>query len=257
MANDTASHGNNLAGRVVLITGAGRRLGAATARYLHAIGMNVVIHYHHSAFDARALADDLNTQRPNSAITLQADLLVHENLAPLIEQAAQQWNRLDALINNASAFYPTPLVTAPEQLHSQWNELMGSNLHAPFFLSTAAALHLQKTQGSIINLLDSNLNKPMTEHSIYLAAKAGLASLTRSLALELAPDIRVNAIAPGAILWPEADAAIDEAQKQKLLSGIPLNRTGTPNDIAQAIAYLLSAPYVSGHTLAIDGGRSI
>ncbi|PIE37124.1 MAG: pteridine reductase [Gammaproteobacteria bacterium] len=236
--------------RVILITGAAKRLGANTARYLHQRGYNIVLHYHRSRADADSLADELNQARANSAITVAADLL-DCNPAQLAEQAAGNWGRLDVLINNASSFYPTALEAISEQ---DWQALIGTNLKAPLQLSQACAKYLRQQQGCIINMIDIYHDRPMPGHVVYSIAKAGLAGLNRSLALELAPDVRVNGIAPGAILWPEHSDADHEA---RILRKIPLQRTGQADDIAQGIAYLIRAHYVTGHILPIDGGRSL
>lgn len=249
MAHDTA----NPSGAVALITGAARRLGAETARTLHAAGLNVVVHYQRSAVEADALVQTLNRQRPDSALALGADLHQQTARQKLVAEAAARWGRLDALINNASAFYPTPLAELTE---AQWAELAGSNLTAPLFLAQAAAPHLAKTGGCIINMLDANLARPLRDHPAYLAAKAGLAMLTRALARDLAPAVRVNGIAPGAILWPAAEP--DATEKDAILRGIPLARLGAPADIAGAIRFLVcDAPYITGQILAVDGGRSL
>lgn len=249
MAHDNAK----LADKTALITGGSRRLGAAIARTLHGAGMNVIIHYHRSAQAAKDLATDLNRQRSNSAISLKADLLHTTALAPMIVEATTQWNRLDLLVNNASTFYPTPLAKATE---TQWDDLMGTNFKAPFFLSQAAAPQLRKSHGSIINMVDIHAQRPMHEYSIYCAAKAGLVMLTRALAGELGPDVRVNGIAPGAILWSER--GIDETAKQKILARTALKRVGETADIAKAVLYLTrDAPYITGQIITVDGGRSI
>lgn len=249
MRHDTASR---LRGRVALVTGAGRRLGAATARVLHAAGMNVAVHYHRSAQPARRLVDELNEKRTRSALALRADLHHVTALTPMVEEVVQTWGQLDALVNNASGFYPTPVGSTSE---AQWDELLGSNLRGPYFLIQAAAPHLKKSRGVIVNLIDIHVDRPMRDHPAYIAAKAGLAGLTRALALDLAPEVRVNGIAPGAILWPER--APGEAEKKSIIDGIPLTRLGEPEDIAEAIRYLIAAPYVSGQILAVDGGRSL
>ena len=234
--------------KVVFITGAARRLGAHTARQLHHRGYNIVVHYHHSQHDADKLVTQLNQSRSNSAIALQGDLLSCD-LAQLAARAAQHWGRLDALINNASAFYPTSL---NEVNPAAWDELIGSNLKAPLFLSQHCAQYIQ--QGCIINMIDIHHSKAMPKHIIYSAAKAGLAGLTRSLALELAPRIRVNGVAPGAIMWPKQR---DKEHENRILGKIPLGRIGHAEDIAQAIQFLLEAPYITGQILNVDGGRSL
>jgi pteridine reductase len=239
--------------RVALVTGASRRIGAAIVRGLHAAGYRVLLHYHRSADEARQLAEELNAERPGSVVTQQADLDDTAALSGLVNQAIDAWGHLDALVNNASTFYPTPLGTVTE---SQWDALLGSNLKAPFFLCQAAAPQLARRQGAIVNLVDVYAERPLKGYPVYSIAKAGLAALTRSLAVELAPDIRVNGVAPGAILWPEQT---DGGQTQAdILARIPLARPGSPADIAGAVRFLLeSAPYVTGQIIAVDGGRSV
>lgn len=239
--------------KVVLVTGAARRIGAAIVTRLHKAGARVVIHYRGSAEEADALAAHLNDARENSAIALQADLLSVHKLPQLIDTAVTWGGRLDGLVNNASSFYPTPLGSINE---SQWEELVGSNLKAPLFLSQAAMLALQKSKGAIVNIVDIHAERPLRNHPVYGPAKAGLAMLTRSLAKDLAPDIRVNGVSPGAILWPE-DGMTAET-RQSILDQIPLQRTGTPEDIADCVLYLLrDARYVTGQIISVDGGRSI
>ena len=239
--------------RVALVTGASRRIGAAIVRGLHAAGYRVLLHYHRSADEARQLAEELNADRPGSIVTQQADLDDTAALSGLVNQAIDAWGRLDALINNASTFYPTPLGTVTE---SQWDALLGSNLKAPFFLCQAAAPQLARRQGAIVNLVDVYAERPLKGYPAYSIAKAGLAALTRSLAVELAPDVRVNGVAPGAILWPEQT---DGGQTQAdILARIPLARSGSPADIAGAVRFLLEgAHYVTGQIIAVDGGRTV
>jgi pteridine reductase len=239
--------------RVALVTGASRRIGAAIVRGLHAAGYRVLLHYHRSEDEARQLAEKLNADRPGSVVTQQADLDDTAALSGLVNQAVDAWGYLDALVNNASTFYPTPLGTVTE---SQWDALLGSNLKAPFFLCQAAAPQLARRQGAIVNLVDVYAERPLKDYPVYSIAKAGLAALTRSLAVELAPDIRVNGVAPGAILWPEQ---ADGGQTQTdILARIPLARSGSPADIAGAVRFLLEgAPYVTGQIIAVDGGRSV
>lgn len=239
---------------VVLITGAAKRIGACIARTLHFANYNVVIHYHHSQTEATALAKELNQLRPDSAITLRADLLNTAQLPDLIASAAQAWQRLDVLVNNASTFYPTPLGFVTEV---EWGDLLGSNVKAPFFLAQAAIPFLQQQKGNIINIVDIHVHRPLREHSVYCIAKAGLEMLTRSLAKELAPGIRVNGISPGAIIWPEGQNEVDPATQAKIIANIPLHRIGDPQDIADAAKFLLAHQYVTGQVIAIDGGKSI
>lgn len=240
---------------VALLTGAARRIGATTARTLHAAGYRVAIHYRNSRQDAETLCDELNTRRPESAVALQADLGQVKEIEQLAQNALKQWGRIDALINNASSFYPTPVGKANED---QWNDLMGSNLKAPFFLAQALATPLRKTRGAIISIADIHADRPLKNHPIYCAAKAGNVMLTKSLAREFAPKVRVNGIAPGAILWPEQEAELDDDGKATILDRVPLNRPGDPQDIADTILFLLTrAPYITGQIIAVDGGRSV
>lgn len=237
---------------VVLITGAAHRIGATTAKLLHQNGMNIVLHYRGSREQAQAVQKELNDLRENSVILIQADLHITNGLPALIEESVKAWGRLDVLINNASSFYPTKMEKATED---QWDDLMGSNLKAPFFLSQAAAPHLKKNNGCIINIVDIHADRPLKTFPIYSMAKAGLAMMTKSLACELGPEIRVNAVAPGAILWPEN---LDEVAKQRIVSRTFLKRQGEPNDISKTILYLIKdAGYVTGQIIAVDGGRSL
>lgn len=240
-------------GQAVLVTGAARRIGAAIARALHREGYRVIVHYHRSAAEGEALVEEFNRIRPDSARPLRADLSETAQIEALAETAARFWGGLYGLVNNASAFYPTPLGTVTE---SQWEDLLNSNLKAPFFLSQAAAVHLRRQQGGIVNLVDIYAERPSRGHAVYSVAKAGLAALTRALAVELAPEVRVNGVAPGAILWPEHET--NDSEQAQILARVPLGRTGTPSDIAQAVLFLLgAAPYVTGQILAVDGGRSL
>ena len=244
---------DGLEGRVVLITSAARRLGAAMARGFHAEGANVGIHFHRSRQEAEQLMAELNRARAGSAVAFGADLLDTASLAGLVAQVQEAFGRLDILVNNASSFYPTPLggVSA-----SQWEDLMGTNLRAPFFLAQAAAPALRAGEGLILNMVDIHAQRPLPDHAIYSSAKAGLAMLTRALARELGPEIRVNGIAPGPILWPEA--GMDESLKAQIVSKTLLKRSGCPRDIVRAALFFAKdAPYVTGQILAIDGGRSV
>ena len=238
--------------KVVLITGAAHRIGATTAKLLHQQGMNIVLHYRSSRDAAQKLQNELNEIRENSVILIQADLHLTSGLYALIEAAVKTWNRLDVLINNASSFYPTQMGKTTEE---QWDDLLGSNLKAPFFLSQAASPYLKKHQGCIVNIVDIHAERPLKGYPIYSMAKAGLVMMTKSLACELGPDIRVNAVAPGAILWPEN---LDQVAKQRIISRTFLKRQGEPNDIAKAILYLVKdAGYMTGQILSVDGGRSL
>lgn len=242
-----------LEGKTALITGGVRRIGAAIAHILHDAGMNLALHYRSSVADAERLRDELNQRRSESVILLQGNLLDTSRLPALVEQAANRWQRLDLLVNNASSFYPTPVSTATE---AQWDELMGSNLKAPFFLSQAAATHLRAVCGSIINIVDIHAERPMSRHTLYCAAKAGLVMLTKSLARELGPEIRVNGIAPGAILWPEA--GVSETLQSYILSRVALRRLGQPEHIARTLLFLVrDGGYITGQIIAVDGGRSL
>ncbi len=238
---------------VALVTGAARRIGASIARTLHGAGMNVALHYLRSRAAAETLREELEAQRPDSVTALRADLRDTASLEPLVACATQRWRRLDLLVNNASSFYPTPLAEATE---AQWNDLMDTNLKAPFFLARAAAPALRRTGGSIVNIVDIHAERPLAGHPIYCVAKAGLTMLTRSLARELGPAVRVNAIAPGAILWPESGVGSDH--RRRVLAGVPLGRTGEPGEVARAVLFLArDGSYITGQVLAVDGGRTV
>jgi pteridine reductase len=239
--------------QVVLITGGARRVGAEIARTLHAAGANVFIHYRASAAAAIALADEFNKARPHSAAIHAAHLMNAEAPDKLVAAALLEFGRLDILINNASSFYPTPVGQISQP---QWDDLIGSNLKAPLFLSQAAAPSLRASQGLIINMIDIHALRPLRAHLVYSVAKAGLAMLTRALARELGPEVRVNGIAPGPVLWPEGD--MDEALKREIIDKTALKRHGTARDVARAALFLAKdAPYVTGQIIAVDGGRSI
>jgi pteridine reductase len=241
-----------LEGRTALVTGAAKRLGAATARRLHAEGMNLLLHYNKSEADAVKLCAELNALRKDSAAVAQADLGNIQGLDSLVK-AALQWDGLDVLVNNASSFRPTPFGSVVED---DWEELMASNLKAPFFLSQAAAVHLKKNHGSIVNMVDIHARRPLKDHTVYCAAKAGLAMLTLSLAKELGPEVRVNGVSPGPVLWP--DAGLDAVTKKSILEATALKRKGSPEDVAGAVLYLVrDAEYVTGQIIAVDGGRSL
>jgi pteridine reductase len=244
---------NNLNGKVALITGAARRIGAAIATTLHRNGANIAVHYRKSSADAEVLAERLNTGRSDSAALFQADLNDTEALPSLVEKVVAWHGTLDVLVNNASSFYPTP---PGEITQAHWDDLVGSNLKAPLFLSQAALPALREAGGAIINLIDVHAQRPLRNHAVYGSAKAGLAMLTRSLAKDLAPEVRVNGVSPGAILWPEN--GMDDATRETILKQIPLARSGQPEDIAGCVLYLVrDATYVTGQIIAIDGGRSI
>ena len=239
--------------KVALITGAARRIGAAIARRLHADGYDLALHYRHSQAEMDALLAELNGVRAGSAISLHADLAEFDRLPELVAKTVGHFGRLDALVNNASGFYPTPIGTATP---SQWDELFASNARAPLFLSQAAAPHLRAAHGGIVNLADIHGEKPLANHPIYCMAKAALLMLTKSLATDLAPEVRVNAIAPGAILWPDHHG--DEAAQAAMLARTPLPRLGTLEEIAAVVAWLLDdASYVTGQTIHVDGGRHL
>jgi len=239
--------------KVVLITGAAHRIGAMTARKLHSAGANIILHYLSSRLAAEALQLELNNKRKDSAHIVQGDILQYTNLKKIIDDSCSVWSRLDVLINNASIFYPSPIGVVDERA---WDELMGSNLKAPFFLAQAAAPHLKLRNGCIVNIVDIHADRPLKVYPVYSIAKAGLVMLTKAMACELGPEIRVNAVAPGAILWPEAE--MEEAVKQRIISRTLLKRQGDPSDIANAIYFLVKdGGYVSGQVLTVDGGRSI
>jgi len=237
----------------VLITGGAARIGARIARKLHQANMNIIIHYRRSDIRAKALAEELNAGRANSAATVQGDLLERGSIDRVIGEAAAFNNRLDALINNASTFYPT---TIGEVTEKQWNDLIGTNMKVPFFLSQAADPWLKKSRGCIVNLVDIHALRPKKGYLVYSIAKAANAMLVKSLALELGPEIRVNGVAPGVILWPEHD--ISDAEKEEVLSRIALQRPGDPDDIADTVAFLVTGPdYITGQIIAVDGGRTV
>lgn len=242
-----------LAGHCVLVTGGAKRLGAAIGRRLHAAGANVVVHFNQSQPAADALVAELERSRAGSALAVRADLHDVERLPALVDAALARFGRLDVLVNNASTFYPTPVgsITA-----AQFDDLVGTNLRAPLFLSQAAAPALREARGLIINMVDIHGRRPLKSHPVYSAAKAGLVMLTKSLARELGPEVRVNAIAPGPVLWPERD--LDAALKDEIIAKTALKRSGSPEDIARtAYFFAVEAPYVTGQVIAVDGGRSL
>lgn len=238
---------------VALITGAAVRVGAVTAEQLHARGLSVAIHYRSSAEPADALAARLNERRPGSAMTVQADLGSDKACQAMVDTVINAWGRIDVLVNNASDFYPTPVETITAK---DWDRLFASNARGPLFLSLAAIPSLRENRGAIINIVDIHAEKPLPQHTVYCMAKAALVMMTRSLALELGPDVRVNGIAPGAILWPVPD--ISDEEKRQTLELVPLARRGEPENIAQAVLHFaLDNDYVTGQILAVDGGRSL
>jgi len=239
---------------VVLVTGAARRVGAEIARALHAAGANLVLHYRASAEEAERLAAGLNARRANSALARRRDLRDMAGLASLVEEAVAHFGRLDALVNNASSFFHTPVGAIDE---AAWDDLVGSNLKGPLFLAQAAAPHLATTQGCIVNITDIHAERPLKGYPVYSVAKAGLLGLTRALALELAPQVRVNAVAPGAIEWPENEEHFPPVEQQAIIEHTLLKRTGTPADIARTVKFLiLDAPYITGQVINVDGGRT-
>jgi pteridine reductase len=242
-----------LAGHCVFVTGGAKRLGAAMVRRLHAAGASIVVHYHRSCEAADELVAGLHSVRAGSALAVRGDLNDVDCLPALVAQAVERYGRIDVLINNASTFYPTPVGTITP---AQFDDLIGTNLRAPLFLSQAAAPKLRETRGLIINMVDIHARRPLRAHPVYSAAKAGLVMLTKSLARELGPEIRVNGIAPGPVLWPERD--LDESLKAEIVAKTALKRSGTPDDIARTALFLATeAPYVTGQVIAVDGGRSL
>jgi pteridine reductase len=246
---------SKLENKVVLITGGAKRVGAAICRELHAHGASLMIHYNKSQQEARALQAELNLQRANSVAIIQGDLLNIGVLPSLVHETVNQFDRLDVLINNASTYYPTEIGTITEE---NWSDLMGSNLKAPMFLAQAAAAELRKNHGCIINITDMHIERPKKGYVVYSVAKAGLVTLTKSLAHELSPEVRVNAVAPGPVQWPENNPQFDEVYRQRVISQTLLKRIGEPQDIAKAVKFLIAdAPFITGHVLAVDGGRSL
>ena len=238
--------------RVALVTGAARRIGAVIARRLHAAGYDVALHARRSRAELAALIEELERTRASSTLALEADLGDAGVLPDLVNASVARFGRLDALVNNAAAFYPTPVGTATT---AQWDKLLGTNARAPFFLAQAAAPHLAATNGAIVNIVDIYAEQPLAGHAIYSMSKAALAAMTKALARDLAPDVRVNGVAPGAILWP--DAGKSEAAQQALIERTPLKRTGSPDDIAGAVLWLLGAQFVTGEIVRVDGGRHL
>ena len=244
----------SLAGKVCLITGGAKRVGAAIARRLHAAGANVMLHYHSAKAESVELQQALNATRANSTATVQANLLNAAELPELVRSTITRFGRLDALVNNASTFHATPL---GEIKLTDWDDLVGTNLKAPLFLAQAAAAHLKAAGGCIVNITDIHAERPLKSYVVYSIAKAGLAGLTRTLARELGPEVRVNGVAPGPVLWPE-DGSFDELARQRVISHTLLKRAGEPEDVAAAVYFLVAeAPYVTGQIVTVDGGRSV
>ncbi len=242
-------------GKVVLVTGGAKRVGAAICRRLHASGAQLAVHYRSSIEEALDLQKELNRQRPKSAAIFQADLLRQNTLPKLVQKVVKRFGRLDALVNNASSFYATPLAEIDEQ---QWLDLLGTNLRAPLFLAQAAASELRRQHGCIVNIVDIHAERPMHGHLLYSVAKAGLVALTKGLAQEMAPQVRVNAVAPGVIIWPEGAAWENQEQRRKIVAHTLLKREGEPDDIARTVQFLLNdSPYITGQVIAVDGGRSV
>lgn len=245
--------------KVALVTGSAKRLGREIILSLHQAGYRVIVHCRQSTAEAEQLCRHLNQQKRDSACWLSADLNDDQALAEFVLKVPACFGRLDILVNNASSFYPTPVGTAT--LH-QWDDLFGSNVKAPFFLTQALAAELAKRNGCVINMVDIHADKPLAQHAVYCMAKAALVMMTKSLARELAPTIRVNGIAPGAILWPETQTiaampTLTDQDKAGILAQIPLGQLGQPTDIAQTVLFLATAPYITGQILAVDGGRSL
>ena len=238
--------------KVALITGSAKRIGATTARHLHSSGFDIVIHFNHSESDALTLMKALNDKRSDSCKVVQGNIAEIEALGQISASAIDAFGRLDVLINNASSFYPTPIGTITT---NDWQNLVGSNMQAPLFLSQYCHQELKKNQGVIINMVDIHAERPLKDHTLYCMAKAALVSMTKSLAQELAPHVRVNGVAPGAILWPETE--LSEQDKQQILASVPVGKCGAPEHIAQTIQFLIDNEYVTGQIVAVDGGRSI
>ena len=242
----------NLAGKAALVTGGAKRVGAAICRRLHAAGANLMLHHRASVAEARALQHELNMQRAGSVALIQADLLKGASLPDLVKTTVKQFGGLDILINNASSFFATAIGDITEQA---WEDLIGTNLKAPLFLSQAAAGELRRRHGCIVNIVDIHAEFPMKNYVVYSVAKGGLLALTRSLARELGPEVRVNGVAPGTILWPEDSNWSDEISRQRVINQTALKRIGDPDDIAKAVEFLVTAaPYVTGQVIAVDAG---
>jgi pteridine reductase len=239
----------------VLITGGARRVGAAICRMLHASGADIMLHYRSSSPEARAVQAELNAVRPDSVALVQADLLNLALLPSVVTETVNRFGRLDVLVNNASSFFPTPIGEITEQA---WEDLVGTNLKTPLFLSQAAAPHLRRSHGCIVNIVDIHADRPTLTYAVYSSAKGGLMAQTRALACDLAPEVRVNGISPGVILWPEDERWSDEVARQRIIHSTLLKRVGEPDDIARTARFLIyDAPYITGQVIAVDGGRSI
>ena len=252
---DVISKGQGVIGKTVLVTGAAKRVGRSIVHELHAAGANIVVHYRHAIEAARTLTDELNEARPDSAMCLQADLLAIESMTPLVSATMARFGRLDALVNNASSFFATPLGAIDE---AAWGDLIGSNLKAPLFLTQAAAPYLKAVHGAVVNVTDIHAERPLEGYPLYCAAKAGLLGLTRALAIELAPEVRVNAVAPG-FIETAMTAALPEDIRKEWIQKIPLRRGGTVDDIANVATFLASdmSAYVSGQVIQVDGGMNM
>ena len=249
------NNSKNINHKVALVTGSARRVGAEISRQLHAAGMNINIHCNHSKEEALSLAEALNTIRTNSAHVLYGDLLDHGDILQIVDESTKPWGRIDLLVNNASTYYPTPV---GEITPTMWDDLVGTNLKAPLFLSQAAAPWLKESHGNIINIVDIHAERPLKTYTTYCAAKAGLAMLTKCLAMELGPNIRVNGIAPGSIIWPEGKSSLSEAMKTQIIEKTALGRMGAPEDIAKMVVHLANdADYITGQIIAVDGGLSL
>jgi pteridine reductase len=244
---------NHLAEKVALVTGGARRIGAEIVRKLHQAGMNIVLHYNASEIAAGELCDQLNKKRPHSALAIRGDLQEPESEKALVEKAVKVWKRLDVLVNNASRFYRTSFGKVTDYA---WNDLLNSNLKAPFFLAQAAAPYIAENQGSIVNIADMRAERPLRDYSVYCISKTGLIMMTKALAKELGPLVRVNAVSPGAILWPEGENVLSESDKQKIIDHTMLQRPGDPVDVANAVLFFVrDADYITGQVLVVDGGR--
>ena len=253
MTEQARSGAHPVAPLVALVTGGAQRIGAEICRQLHSAGYDIALHYNSSDTPAKKLAAELNQQRENSCACFQANLTDTAQATQLATEVLEHFSSLSLLVNNASSFYPTAIGTATEE---DWDKLIGSNVKGPFFLSQALIEPLRQTHGSIVNIVDIHAERPLKNYTVYGIAKAGVAMMTKSLARDLAPDIRVNGVAPGAILWPEDEAEMSEAIKQEITKKIPMKRPGNPADIAETVVFLATGPdYITGQIIAVDGGR--